>query len=160
MKKFCCILITLLLFASFITVYAGASDEDEPEFPCGGVIEGVEIEILYSPLSSRILIGDYKPDFEGTVFLITYPNGEKEILTAEKKDGVCYAGNFKVYIYYRFDEAPPEYGFVEETLSLYYDKSHGGYSGYADFVYLYLPSFEDIPDIVSSYFCKQQSIWF
>ena len=151
------ILSAAIIVCSFTTAFAVSSEanyenEDEPEFPCGGVIEMVDIKILYSPLSSRILIGNYEPELDGIVLLLTYPDGEKEILTVEEKDGLYYAGNFKVGINFWFDEEPPEYGVVKKSLSAHYDMTFGGYSGYKDFVYLYLPSFENIPDLVRSYF--------
>lgn len=153
MKKICYILTTLLLLVSFMTVYAGAFQEDDIEFPCGGVIEMVDVKILCSPLSSRISIGDYEPELEGIVILITYPDGEKEILTVEKKDGLYYAGNFIVSIWFSFNEKP-EYGLVNKILDVSWYKDWGGYYSYTDFVYLYLPSFEEIPDIINSYFTK------
>lgn len=147
------ILSAVILLCSFTTAFAASYEpEEEIEFPCGGVIEAVDIKILYSPISSRILIGNYEPDLEGIVLLITYPDGKKEILTVEKKDEVYYAGDFSVNIYFRFDEEPPEYGFVEKSMSVHYDMTFGGYSGYKDFVYLYLPSIEDVPDLIRSYF--------
>ncbi len=153
------ILSVAIILCSFTTVFATSSKtndepEDDIEFPCGGVIEMVDVKILYSPLSSRILIGDYEPDLEGIVLSITYPDGKKEVLTVEKKDGLYSAGNFSVSIYFWFNEEPPEYGFVKKSLSAYYDMDFGGYDGDADFVYLYLPSLENILDIIHSYFTK------
>ena len=148
-----------IILCSFTTAFAlsaqtNYTSEDEPEFPCGGVIEAVDVKILYSPLSSRISIGNYEPNLEGIVLLITYPNGEKEILTVKEKDGSYCAGNFSARINFSYHENPPEYGFVNEMLYIYWDKDWGGNNGYADFVYLYLPAFREISDIIHSYFTK------
>lgn len=152
-KTLSLILSAAILLCSFTMAFAASYEpEEEIEFPCGGVVEAVDVKILYSPISSRILIGNYEPDLEGTVLLITYPDGKKEILTVEKKDRSYYAGDFSVNIYFWFDEEPPEYGFVEKSMSVHYDMTFGGYSGYKDFVYLYLPSIEDVPDLIRSYF--------
>ncbi len=137
-----------------MTVYVSASHEDEPEFPCGGVIEMVDVKILYSPLTNLISTGDFEPEIEETVLLITYPDGEKEILTVSKNDGLYTAGNFSARIWEYYDEEEPSYGFVEKTLYIYYDKLWGGYSGESELVYLYLPALEDIPDIINSYFTE------
>ena len=159
-KKLLSIILSMaIVLCSFTTAFATPSKvnddpEDDIEFPCGGVIEMVDVKILYAPLSSRILIGDYEPDLEGIVLLITYPDGEKEILTVEKKDRLYYAGDFQVYIYFWYYEEPPEYGFVKKSLSAYYDMDFGGYDGDADFIYLYLPSLKDISDLIHSYFAQ------
>lgn len=150
------ILSATILLCSFTTGFAVSTEtnyesEDEIDFPCGGVIEMVEIKFLYSPLSSRILIGNYEPDLEGTVLLITYPDGEKEILTVEKKERLYYAGNFKVNVYFGIDEIPPEYGFVKKPFFAHYEMKWGGYDGDSEFIYLYLPSFEDFLGLIHSY---------
>ncbi|MBQ3004860.1 MAG: hypothetical protein IJD88_02915 [Clostridia bacterium] len=148
-----------IILCSFTTAFAVSAQtnytsDDESDLPCGGPIEMINVKILYSPLSSRILIGDYEPNLEGIVLLITYPNGEKEILTVKEKDGLYCAGNFSAIIHFWYHENPPEYGFVNKTLSVYWDKNWGGYDGDADFIYLYLPAFREIPDIIHSYFTK------
>ena len=159
-KKLLSLILSIAIIScSFITAFATSSKvndnpEDDIEFPCGGVIEMVDVKILYAPLSSCVLIGNYEPDLEGIVLLITYPDGEKEILTVEKKDRLYYAGDFKVHIYFWYNEEPPEYGFVKKSLSAYYDMDFGGYDGDADFIYLYLPSLKDISDLIHSYFAK------
>ncbi len=151
MKKIYSILTALLLLFSFVTIDARAYSEDETDFPCSGVIEEVSVKILYSPFANLVATGEFKTEIGGTVLLITYPNGEKEILTVERNDGLYSAGNFSAKIWKSYDEKLPEYGFVKKTLYIYYDKLWGGYIGEAEFVYLYLPSFDDIINIIHSY---------
>lgn len=147
MKKFCLVLAILMLFAAVVPIYANA---EEPDFPCGGAIELVDVKILYSPITSRIVLGKSDPKIEGTVLKITYPDGSNEILKV-KKDGNRYcAGNFSGTI---FDfcangkENRCNYGIVCKTVSFSCYKAFGGYEGDADFVYLCIPKLSEIINV-------------
>ena len=56
-KIFSLLLAIIICSTAFIPAFA--ENGYEPDFPCGGVIEGVEVRILYAPLKSRILYGDF-----------------------------------------------------------------------------------------------------
>ena len=152
LKMFSLILVFILTFTSTVLL-AGATD-DEPEFPCGGVIEEVDVKILYAPLTSRVVIGGFGPVLTGTVLKITYPNGDSEILTVEQNGNEYYAGDFDVYIsYFGFEPVIEDYGIVSESFYITNERKqqHGGYSGEADFIYLNLLSFADIIYLISAY---------
>lgn len=157
LKMFSLILVFILTFTSTVLL-AGATD-DEPEFPCGGAIEEVDVKILYAPLTSRVVIGGFGPVLTGTVLKITYPNGDSEILTVEQNGNEYYAGDFAVYIsYFGFEPVIEDYGIVSESFYITNERKqqHGGYCGEADFIYLNLPSVANIAYLISAYF----RIWF
>ncbi len=147
MKKICLVLAILMLFTAVVPIYANA---EEPDFPCGGAIEPVDVRILYSPITSRIVFGKSDPKIEGTVLKITYPDGSNEILKV-KKDGDRYcAGDFSVTIFDYCSNGTEnccDYGIVCKTVSVSYYKAFGGYDGDADFVYLCIPKFSEIINI-------------
>lgn len=158
LKALSLILVFMLTFISMGLLNAWAADE-EPEFPCGGVIEDVDVKVIYTPLSNRVVIGGFGPVLTGTVLKITYPNGESEILTVEQNGNEYYAGDFSVYIsYFGFEPVIEDYGIVSESIYITNERKqqHGGYSGEADFTYLNLPSVVDIAYLISAYF----RIWF
>ena len=157
----------LLKFISVILVFAlssasaglfctGAAAEEENDFPCGGVIEKVDVKILYAPLMNRVVIGGHGPILTGTVLKVTYPDGESEILTVEKNGNYYFAGDYSVRLF-NIDPVIIDYGITKENFYI----SRGienfvGYSGKTDFVYLNLPSVVDIAYLISAYF----RIWF
>lgn len=152
------ILVFVLTFTSAGLLSASATD-DEPDFPCGGVIEEVEVKILYAPLISRVVIGGFGPIITGTVLKVTYPDGESKILTVEQNGNEYYAGDFQVYTYYfGFEPNISDYGIESRTIRISNEgkQQFGGYSGAVDFVYLNLPSVVDIAYLISAYF----RIWF
>jgi len=160
----------LLKFISVMLVFAlssasaglfctGAAAEEENNFPCGGVIEQVDMKIIYLPLYSRVVIGNFGPVLTGTVLKVTYPDGESEILTVKQNGNEYYAGDYSVHInYFGFEPVITDYGFVCEPLHISdeYKLQHTRYRGETDFVYLNLPSVADIVYIISAY-CR---IWF
>lgn len=149
------ILVFVLSFTSAGLLSASAAD-DEPEFPCGGVIEEVDVKILYAPLMNRIVIGGYGPILTGTVLKITYPDGESEILTVEKNGGHYFAGDYSVKVF-NIDPVIIDYGITKENVCISRGiENHVGYSGDAAFTYLNLPSAVDIAYLISAYF----RIWF
>lgn len=151
------ILVFVLSFTSAGLPSAFAAD-DEPEFPCGGVIEEVDVKILYAPLMNRIAIGGYGPILTGTVLKVTYPDGESEILTVKQNGNEYCAGDYSVYIsYFGFEPVIIDYGIAKENVYINRDiENHVGYSGMTDFTYLNLPSVVDIAYLISAYF----RIWF
>ena len=154
LKTFSAILVFVLTFISTGLMNAYATD-DEPDFPCGGVIEEVDVKILYAPMTSRVVIGGFGPVITGTVLKITYPNGESEILTVKKNGDEYYAGDFSVYMpYFELESIQVvDYGIVSKSIHISDEgKQHGGYIGETDFVYLNLPSFGDIIYLISAYF--------
>ncbi len=153
------IVVFVLTFTSVGLLNAFAAD-DEPEFPCGGVIEEVEVKILFLPPTSRVVIGKFGPIITGTVLKVTYPDGESEILTVEKNGDEYYAGDFSVYISYFDIESIQvvDYGIASKTIRITNEGTqlHGGYRGETDFKYLNLPSFADIAYLIFAY----ARIWF
>lgn len=148
-----------IIFTSAFALAASAEDVAENDFPCGGVIEEVDVEILYAPLTSRIVIGGFGPVITGTVFKVTYLDGESEILTVKKNGNEYYAGDFQVYTYYfGFEPIISDYGIESRTIRISNEgeQQFGGYSGEVDLKYLNLPSFADIAYLISAYF----RIWF
>lgn len=132
-----------------------AASAEEADFPCGGVIEEVDVKILYAPPTSRVVIGGFGPVITGTVLKIIYPNGESEILTVKQNGNEYYAGDFSVYMPYFSLESIQvvDYGIISKTLYISNEgKQHEGYSGETDFIYLNLPSFGDIIYLISAYF--------
>ena len=152
----------LLLIAAIIlssismSVTAYAEIEEEPEYPCGGVIEEVDIKILYTPISNLIRISETEPTLTGTVLKITYPDGTSEVVTVEKTERYYKAGKFSVNMYFPYGTSEKEkssYGFMTKMISLYYQReSFGGYSGDTEFVFLHLPSIEDVYQMITAYF--------
>lgn len=152
------ILVFVLSFTSVGLLGASAAD-DEHEFPCGGVIEEVDVKILYAPLTSRVVIDGYGPILTGTVLKVTYPDGESEILTVKQNGNEFYAGDYSVHMYYfGFEPNISDYGIESRTIRISNEgkQQFGGYTGEADFVYLNLPSVSDIAYLISAYF----RIWF
>lgn len=132
-----------------------AASAEEADFPCGGVIEEVDVKILYAPLTSRVIIGGVGPILTGTVLKITYPDGESEILTVKQNGNEYYAGDFSVYMPYFSLESIQvvNYGVVSKTIRISNEgNQHGGCNGYADFVYLNLPSVAEVFYLISAYF--------
>lgn len=153
LKTFSVILVFVLTFTSAGLINAYATD-DEPDFPCGGVIEEVDVKILYAPPTSRVVIGGFGPVITGTVLKITYPNGESEILTVKQNGNEYYAGDFSVYMFYfGFEPVITDYGIESKTIYISTEgKQHVDYSGEADFIYLNLPSVMEFVYLVSAYF--------
>lgn len=153
------ILALAIILTSAFSISASAEGDSEPEFPCGGVIEEVDVKILYAPISNRIVIGGFGPILTGTVLKVTYPNGESEILTVEQDGNEYYADDFSVRItYFGIEPEVEDYGIVSKNIYISNEgkQQHGGYSGVTDFVYLSLPSFADIIYLISAY----GRIWF
>lgn len=50
MKKICLIIAFVMIFVSLASIGASAETVNDPDFPCGGVIEMVDVDILYVPL--------------------------------------------------------------------------------------------------------------
>lgn len=147
------ILSVFLSYSSVLFCKANTLDEEEIDFPCGGVIEEVGVDILLAPLSSKIVIGDCNPIIEDIILKITYPNGEHEIIKVERVGDEYRAGDFSVF--FSNVDAPDDYGVVKR--SIYIDKNNvtwGGYFGTIDYFYIFLPSFDDILQLLSSYFKK------
>lgn len=158
LKTFSAILVFVLTFTSAGLMNASATD-DEPEFPCGGVIEEVDVKILYAPPIRRVVIGGFGPIITGTALKVTYPNGESEILTVKQNGSKYYAGDFQVYTsYFGVEPNITDYGIESRTIRISNEgeQQFGGYSGAVDFIYLNLPSFADIVYLISAYF----RIWF
>ena len=154
LKTFSAILVFVLTFNSAGLMNASATD-DEPDFPCGGVIEEVDVKILYAPPISRVVVGGFGPVITGTVLKVTYPNGESEMLTVKQNGNEYYAGDFSVYMsYFELESIQVvNYGVVSKTIRISNEgNQHGGYSGYADFVYLNLPSVAEVFYLISAYF--------
>lgn len=154
LRTFSVILVFILTFTSVGLMNAYATD-DEPDFPCGGVIEEVDVKILYAPLTSRVVIGGFGPVITGTVLKITYPNGESEILTVKQNGNEYYAGDFSVYVpYFELESiSVVDYGIVSKTIHISNeDQQYGDYSGEADFIYLNLPTVMEIVYLISAYF--------
>ena len=152
LKAVSLILVFMLTFTSAV-LFAGASD-DEPDYPCGGVIEEVDVKVVYAPLPNRVVIGGFGPVLTGTVLRITYPNGESELLTVEENSDGYYAGDFSVYIdYFGFEPVIEDYGIESKRFYITDEgkRQFGGYSGETDFVYLSLPSFADVIYLISAY---------
>lgn len=147
------VLVLTVILTSVFALAASAEDATENDFPCGGVIEEVDVEILYAPPTSRIAIGGFGPIITGTVLKVTYPNGESEKLTVEQNGNAYYAGDFSVHVsYFGFEPVIEDYGIVSETIYISNEgKQHGGYCGIVDFKYLNLPSFADIIYLISAY---------
>lgn len=156
LKTFCIILVFVLTFTSAGLLNAAA--DSEPDYPCGGVIEKVDVKILYAPLKSRVVIGGFGPIITGTVLKVTYSDGKSEILTVKKNGNEYYAGDYSVYMcYFGIEPDVTDYGIENKILSV--DKgieNFVGYSGEAEFKYLSLPSFANIIYLISAYF----RIWF
>lgn len=147
----------IMIFATVFsfTLTGFTVSAEEPDFPCGGVIEEVDVKILYAPLTSRVVISGFGPVITGTVLKITYPNGESEILTVKQNGNEYYAGDFSVHMpYFELESIQVvDYGIVSKTIYISTEgKQHGGYSGETDFIYLNLPSFGDIIYLISAYF--------
>ncbi len=150
------LIVAIVLSSIAMSVTAYAEVEEEPEYPCGGVIEEVDVKILYTPISNLISISDTEPTLTGTVLKITYHDGTSEVVTVEGTERNYKAGKFSVSVY-RFNGLNMgeiiNYGLVSKTLSVYFDdKVPGGYSGETEFVFLHLPSIEDIYQLITAYF--------
>ncbi|MBQ2847241.1 MAG: hypothetical protein IJE74_03190 [Clostridia bacterium] len=150
------LILAIILSSISMSITAYAEIEEDPKFPCGGVIEEIKVRILYTPLSNLISISETEPTLTGTVLKITYPDGTSEIYTVEENEGCYSAGKFSVSVY-RFNGVNMgeviNYGLVSQTLSVYFDDEFpGGYDGDTEFVFLHLPSFEDIYQMISVYF--------
>lgn len=151
MKKrifaFSLVLSIVFLCISAIPSVAYAENTQE-DLPCGGAIELVDIKVLFTPISNLIRISETKPSLTGTVLKVTYPDGTNEIVTVEKTENGYSAGKFSIN-YYSFDGLEMgeiiNYGLVSKKITA--DSDNGAfekYSGDFEFVYLHLPSFEDI----------------
>lgn len=148
-KTIALILTVFVLLSAFTPAFA------EDDFPCGGVIEEVDVKILYSPLKSRIAYGDFGLSFSGMVLKITYPNGESEIVKVKEKCNTDYtAGNFSLSTYHlhKDEQAVGDYGFVRSYFSLHQELNHGGYSAYPEFIYFNIPTPYDIYSFIYSLF--------
>lgn len=147
----------IMIFATVfsLTLTGFVASAEESDLPCGGVIEEVDVKILYAPPTSRVVIGGFGPVITGTVLKIIYPNGESEILTVKQNGNEYYAGDFSVHMsYFELESIQVvDYGIISKTLYISNEgKQHGGYSGETDFIYLNLPSFGDIIYLISAYF--------
>lgn len=149
--------ITLLLavvicFAAFVTAFA--ETDEEFDFPCGGVIEMVQVKILYAPIKSLVVYGDSELELSGIVLKITYPTGEEEILIVEKNGNQYHAGDFSVSVYNFGNTESAEsvkYGIFDKQIHLYFDKTHGGYTGDVNLFYLNIPTISDIYNLILNY---------
>lgn len=147
----------IMIFATVfsLTLTGFVASAEESDLPCGGVIEEVDVKILYAPPTSRVVIGGFGPVITGTVLKIIYPNGESEILTVKQNGNEYYAGDFSVHMsYFELESIQVvDYGIISKTLYISNEgNQHGGYSGETDFIYLNLPSFGDIIYLISAYF--------
>lgn len=147
----------IMIFATVfsLTLTGFVASAEESDLPCGGVVEEVDVKILYAPPTSRVVIGGFGPVITGTVLKIIYPNGESEILTVKQNGNEYYAGDFSVHMsYFELESIQVvDYGIISKTLYISNEgKQHGGYSGETDFIYLNLPSFGDIIYLISAYF--------
>lgn len=147
----------IMIFATVfsLTLTGFVASAEESDLPCGGVIEEVDVKILYAPPTSRVVIGGFGPVITGTVLKTIYPNGESEILTVKQNSNEYYAGDFSVHMsYFELESIQVvDYGIISKTLYISNEgKQHGGYSGETDFIYLNLPSFGDIIYLISAYF--------
>lgn len=148
-KTIAIILTVFILIPAFTPAFA------EDDFPCGGVIENVDVKILYSPLRSRIAYGDFGLSFSGMVLKITYPNGEHEIVKVKENSNTYYtAGDFSLNTchLHKDEQGIGDYGFVRSYFSLYMELNHGGYSSYPEFIYFNIPTLYDIYNSISSLF--------
>lgn len=152
------VIMVLVLSFTLVGLLNASAVDNEPDFPCGGVIEEVDVKILFSPPTSRVVIGRFGPVLTGTVLKVTYPDGESEILTVKKNGGEYYAGDYSVHLFnFGFEPIISDYGIENKALYLSREiENFVGYSGEADFIYLNLPSVADIVFLISSYF----RIWF
>lgn len=139
------LILSIVFSVMLSTAYAENTQED---LPCGGAIELVDIKVLFTPISNLISISETKPSLTGTVLKITYPDGTNEIVTIEKTENGYFAGKFSIN-YYTFDGLEMgeiiNYGLVSKKITA--DSDDGAfekYSGDFEFIYLHLPSFEDI----------------
>lgn len=147
----------IMIFATVfsLTLTGFVASAEESDLPCGGVIEEVDVKILYAPPTSRVVIGGFGPVITGTVLKIIYPNGESEILTVKQNGNEYYAGDFSVHMpYFELESIQVvDYGIISKTLYISNEgKQHGGYSGETDFIYLNLPSVMEFVYLVSAYF--------
>lgn len=145
MKKLCLMLAVVFFITSFMSIGVIAQAETEDDFPCGGVVEMLEVEILYSPILNRIAFSGCT-SIEGTVLRITYHDGKTEVVTVEKADDGYRAGDFRVvFPYGSWNEVNViEYGFVYRTMYITKDDTFWHSYGYVEFGFLNLPSFSDI----------------
>ena len=143
MKKLCFVVAVVILLTSTLCFNSYAS-VDESDFPCGGVIELVEVELSRVPLWSRFSFGDSKPDLSGTVLEITYYDGEVERITVKKNEAGYSAGDFSVSILnYRNVETELFLGIniVETSVVVSFKpSSYIEYYGTGDYKYLNFPS--------------------
>lgn len=139
----------IICFTSAVTSFAGTEEDFDP--PCGGVIEVVRVKILYAPIKSLIIYDKAKPDISGIVLKITYPSGEEEFVTIEKEDNFYCAGEFSVSIHSLNNAESVEYGIINRTLHLSFDKKFGGYIGDVNLSYLNIPSVFAVYSSISNY---------
>lgn len=141
----------VMLVVSLLSVGVNAYAEDEADFPCGGVVEELEVEILYSPILNRIAFSGCS-SIEGTVLRITYHDGKTEVVTIEKAGDGYRAGDFcVVFPYGSWDEVNViEYGFVDRTMYITKDDTLWHSYGYVEFGFLNLPSFSDVFYLINS----------
>ena len=71
MKKLSSLLLVMLIVISAVSVGMTAYAQTEDDFPCGGVVEELDVEILYSPILNRIAFTGC-PSIAGTVLKIEY----------------------------------------------------------------------------------------
>lgn len=154
-KKLIAIILALVLALSAATVFAYA--EDSADSPEASEPKSVEVEFLYVPLKSRIVIGKFGPLFHGTVIRVTYPDGTSEKLTVKKTDNGYVAGDFTVdwnYFYTDFDSTQLivlNYGANSGVFGIRKENSEYSYYGEELFNYFIIPSPAEIAGIV--YFC-------
>lgn len=154
MKKICLIIAFVMIFVSLASIGASAENVNDPDFPCGGVIEMVDVDILYVPLKSYLTGDNIEDKLTGAKVRITYPDGDSEIYTIEKIGNRYYAGDFSVRVGFEGLEAGKiiTYGLVTKSVDFYREiVNRVGYSGETDFVFLYLPSFSDILYLIDAY---------
>ncbi len=153
MKKLASLLLVVLMVISALSVGITAYAQSEDDFPCGGVVEELDVEILYSPILNRIAFSGC-PSISGTVLKITYHDDETEFVTIEKTDDGYRAGDFKVvFPTGTWNEVNIiEYGFVSRKMYITKGEDTLWHSyGYAEFGFLNLPS---VLDILSLNFIK------
>ena len=146
MKKLSSLLLVMLMVISAVSVGMTAYAQTEDDFPCGGVVEELDVEIFYSPILNRIAFSGC-PSIAGTVLKIAYYDDETEFVTVEKTDDGYRAGDFKVvFPTGTWNEVNIiEYGFVCRELYLTKGEDSLWHSyGYAEFKFLNLPSVSEI----------------
>ncbi len=155
MKKLSLLFAVVILFVSVFSVSASAATEEEPDLPCGGVVEKIDVSVIYIPFKGRFLFGNTTSEITGTVLKVTYPDGSSEILTVGKEGNEYSAGKFSVSVFEKSETnigKIENYGFLRKSINV----SRGienfvGYDGDTEFVCLHIPSCEEFMYLVDTY---------